>query len=131
MMKWRTLDDGENKNGVVDVIKCFKKNFSDEFFNVTKAKGYCSGVAPTITATFWIAMSDAAGLRVTQQRIIKRYLCYHLGDRVAVSEVEIRKVGSNYVSFETDTIHVDEKEYGVKDILVHWRGLDDVINNYG
>ena len=130
MIKWREKCGTKIENTIEIVLRMLEKISPNTFLQVSKDKGYCNNLTPKITATYWIAMSEAAGLRITQQRIIKRYLSFHLGDRVAISESNIRNVGSDYLPYEVEHINVDEKEYGIKSIKISWRPLDEVILNY-
>ena len=62
------------------------KCYNDEFFNFTVERGHCTKSAPTMSAVCWNAMSEAASLRTSHQRIVKRFLTLHFGRRMVQSE---------------------------------------------
>ena len=92
-------------HSVAQGIKALSKINAKAFKDVAAQFGHFA--PPKMSANFWVAMSTAAELRVRQQRIINRYLSFHFGNRMCVSETEISKVGSGFVPFEVDTIAVD------------------------
>ena len=61
---------------------------------------------------------------------MNKFLSYHFGHRVCVSEKLIAAVGSDFVHFKSESIPVDVREYGVKKILFSWRDLDELIHKY-
>ena len=42
-----------------------------------------------MTATHWNAMSEAASLRLSQQKIIKKFLNLHFGHKIIVSDKKL------------------------------------------
>ena len=97
------------------------------FLEVARDKGYASAKTPKISAQFWVAMSAEANVTVTQQRIIRKYLNQHFGSRICVSEVNVSKIGNDYIPFNEGTVDVDPKEYGCKRIAFYWRDLCTLI----
>ena len=100
----------------------------DTFEEVAADHGH--DAPPKMIANFWVAMISAAGLRVGQQKKINKFLSYHFGYRVCVSEKLIAAAGSDFVPFKSESISVDVKEYGVEKILFSWRDLDGLIKKY-
>ena len=49
-------------------------------------RGYCTKSTPTMSAGNDNAMPEAACLRMSQQRIVKKFLTLHLGRRIVESE---------------------------------------------
>ena len=130
-IEWRSsTGDESTADGVYDVIMGLENVSPNSFLDVAKEKGYSTQLTPRISAIFWVAMSEAAGLRVRQQRIIRQYLAFHLGNRIAVSESDIAEVGSNFVPYISEDVVVDAKEYGVKSVKISYRGIDNLIINY-
>ena len=130
-IEWRSsTGDESTADGVYDVIMGLENVSPNSFLDVAKEKGYSTQLTPRISAIFWLAMSEAAGLRVRQQRIIRQYLAFHLGNRIAVSESDIAEVGSNFVPYISEDVVVDAKEYGVKSVKISYRGIDNLIINY-
>ena len=134
MVSWRTVSqplqyqEMVQKQSVAHGIKSLGRIDPPTFEEVAADHGHAA--PPKMTANFWVAMSSAAGLRVGQQRIVNKFLSYHFGHRVCVSEKLIAAVGSDFVHFKSESIPVDVREYGVKKILFSWRDLDELIHKY-
>ena len=45
-------------------------------------------------------------------------------------ETKISQIGCDYVNFNTESLTVDVKDYGVKKILFSWRDLDKLLQSY-
>ena len=121
MVSWQTVSQPlqyqelVQKQSVAHGIKSLGGIEPDAFEEVTADHGHAA--PPKMTVNFWLAMSSAAGLIVGQQRIVNKFLPYHFGYRVCVSEKLISAVGSDFVPFKSESISVDVKEYSVKKIL--------------
>ena len=70
------------------------------FFNYTVKSRYCLKKVSVISAMYWIAMCEAASLRVTQQRIINKFLTSHFGKRIVESEKKIAQYNNDYMPYE-------------------------------
>jgi hypothetical protein len=134
MVNWRAKrhEDKEEieRKSVSHALRALERLNPDTFLQVAQERGYSIQQTPKISANYWLAMSTAAGLRVRQQRIVNKYLMYHFGDRVCVSEKDITEVGSNFVEFKKESIEVNVQEYGVKKVQVSWRDLFDLFEHY-
>eukprot|EP00559_Dactyliosolen_fragilissimus_P006115 CAMPEP_0184872852 /NCGR_PEP_ID=MMETSP0580-20130426/41520_1 /TAXON_ID=1118495 /ORGANISM="Dactyliosolen fragilissimus" /LENGTH=217 /DNA_ID=CAMNT_0027375699 /DNA_START=754 /DNA_END=1407 /DNA_ORIENTATION=- len=112
LIEWRARTNNQPLElGYRDTIFSLENASPTSFLEVARERGYTNAKSPKMSAVFWIAMSEAANLRVGQQRAILQFLTYHLGKCVAVAEHEIREVGSDYVPFDSKDVVVDPKEY--------------------
>jgi len=128
MMKWRASNNcGNIDDDAENTIRNLKALAPNSFLKIAQEKGYCGNIEPKMSATFWMAMSDEANLRVGQQSIIQQYLHYHLGCRVSAKEADICEIGSDYVKFNTELVAVNKKEYGTKHVKISWRLLYKLI----
>jgi len=67
MMSWRlNWNLGELQNNVEHAIRGLESLAPNAFLKVAREKGYFSNISPKMSVTFWIAMTDAAKLRLSQ-----------------------------------------------------------------
>ena len=60
--------------------------FKEDFFNCTIDKGHCTAISLHVPATHWNEMSEAASIRLTQQKMIQKFLNLRFGHKIVVSE---------------------------------------------
>ena len=78
-----TNDDTNSSDEFISkLLATTHNNCNENFFTYIKKQGCCAKKTPNTPVHFWDAMSEAASLRVTLQRIVRKFLNYHLGDKV-------------------------------------------------
>mmetsp|Transcript_19672 Transcript_19672/g.27663 ORF Transcript_19672/g.27663 Transcript_19672/m.27663 type:complete len:163 (+) Transcript_19672:818-1306(+) len=98
VIKWRAKKNKMHHDEEARMlISKVETEYSSSFLTVANSNGYSTLKSPKISPQFWIAMSDAANLKIAQQRILKQYLSYHLGHRIVVSDNQLRHIGSDFV----------------------------------
>jgi hypothetical protein len=84
--------------------------------------GYVTQEHKKMSAEFWTAMTEDAKLRVSQTRIISKYLTSHFGTRVCVSEKILSELTSRFIPFKTETLLIGDENsnenvmYSYKDL---------------
>ena len=69
-------------------------------------------------------MSEESNLTIRQQRVINKYLSYHFGTRMCVPEIELRKIGNDYVQYESFT-----QKHDSENLLYYFRSPNLVLIN--
>ena len=118
-----TLIDDTDKEGkeilIENILNMIDIKHNEEFFNFCVKKGYCQKQTPIMSALFWNSMSEAASLRINQQRIINKFLTTHFGYRVVEKEKKLSEFTKEYIKYEKYTMTLEDK----KQVTVWFRNL--------
>ena len=69
-------------------------------------------------------MDKDSNLLVLEQRIINKYLTYHLGHRVCAFESDSLAIGSQFIPYEKKFIKIKEEK-----VMYSWRKLSHLIQH--
>ena len=106
-------------------MRSLERSFPNAFLDLAQECGYTTQSTKKISAEFWTAMVEAAGLRVNQSRIINEYLTDHFGKRVCIPEHVISSLTSRFLEFKTEKNEIDGKQ-----VLYSWKDLCEVLQFY-